>query len=59
MHPTRRKPRKFSARRSHRVTSRPGAPRQGEHNRDVLREILDYDDAKIDALARDGVVVEG
>jgi len=31
---------------------------QGEHNREVLREVLDLSDAAIDGLERDGVLVE-
>jgi crotonobetainyl-CoA:carnitine CoA-transferase CaiB-like acyl-CoA transferase len=34
------------------------APRLGEHTREVLRE-LGYDDARIDALARQGAVIDG
>jgi crotonobetainyl-CoA:carnitine CoA-transferase CaiB-like acyl-CoA transferase len=35
------------------------APRLGEHNRDVLRELLQYGEAKIDQLVKDGVVIDG
>jgi len=31
---------------------------QGEHNRAVLREVLEMDDSAIDALVRDGVLIE-
>jgi crotonobetainyl-CoA:carnitine CoA-transferase CaiB-like acyl-CoA transferase len=34
------------------------APRRGEHNREVLREVLGWDDARIDALQRAGVLLE-
>lgn len=34
------------------------APRRGEHNADVLRELLGWDDARIAALRRDGVLLE-
>jgi len=36
---------------------RRAAPCLGEHTDDVLRRILGYDDARIDALRRDGVLV--
>jgi CoA:oxalate CoA-transferase len=32
------------------------APRRGEHNADVLRDVLDYDDARIRDLERSGVL---
>ena len=32
------------------------APRRGEHNREVLRELLGYDEARIDALSAAGVL---
>ena len=35
------------------------APRLGEHNEAVLRELLGYDDARIDALASSGVLRSG
>jgi crotonobetainyl-CoA:carnitine CoA-transferase CaiB-like acyl-CoA transferase len=31
---------------------------QGQHNRDVLREVLGMADADIDALVADGVLIE-
>jgi crotonobetainyl-CoA:carnitine CoA-transferase CaiB-like acyl-CoA transferase len=33
-----------------------GAPRLGEHTRDVLRELLGLDDTTLDSLASDGIV---
>jgi len=35
------------------------APRLGEHNTEVLREVLGYDDARIEALRAAGVLREG
>ncbi len=44
------------SRSSHRV--RGPAPRRGEHNGEVLRELLGWDDAQIDELRRAGVLLE-
>lgn len=35
------------------------APRLGEHNREVLRDLLNFSDERIDALAAQGVVLDG
>jgi CoA:oxalate CoA-transferase len=35
------------------------APRLGEHNRDVLRDLLGYDDARIEGLEARGVLHSG
>jgi crotonobetainyl-CoA:carnitine CoA-transferase CaiB-like acyl-CoA transferase len=35
---------------------RASAPRRGEHNREVLSQLLGYDDVRIAALERDGVL---
>jgi len=35
---------------------RAAAPRRGEHNREVLAELLGYDAARIDQLEADGVL---
>lgn len=40
------------------VKVRAPAPRFGEHNRDVLSNILHYDDERIDALERDEVIAQ-
>ena len=34
------------------------APTYGQHNQEVLREILGYDDARCEALEKDGIVVD-
>jgi len=34
-------------------------PLFSEHSREILTEILNYDTHEIDALIRDGVVIEG
>jgi crotonobetainyl-CoA:carnitine CoA-transferase CaiB-like acyl-CoA transferase len=38
------------------VVAPSGAPRLGEHTREVLGDLLGLDDAAIDVLARDGIV---
>ncbi len=38
------------------VGVRGGAPYRGEHNREVLREVLGFDDARIDALESAGIL---
>lgn len=38
------------------VDVRGGAPYRGEHNREVLREVLGFDDARIDALEAAGIL---
>ena len=51
--PVVRPPARFSA-SANRV--RGPAPRQGEHNREILAELLGYDGVRIDALEREGVL---
>lgn len=48
-----RSPARFSASRNE---IRGRAPRRGEHNREVLRDLLGYDEARIDRLERAGVL---
>jgi crotonobetainyl-CoA:carnitine CoA-transferase CaiB-like acyl-CoA transferase len=31
-------------------------PRLGEHSEDILRELLDYNDARIEALRRQAII---
>ena len=48
-----RSPARFSAARNE---IRGRAPRRGEHNREVLTELLGYDDARALQLEKDGVL---
>jgi crotonobetainyl-CoA:carnitine CoA-transferase CaiB-like acyl-CoA transferase len=48
-----RSPARFSTSRNE---IRGVAPRRGEHNREVLRDLLGYTDDRIEALCRDGVL---
>ncbi len=50
-----RSPARFSA-SENRI--RGPAPRCGEHNGEVLRQLLDYDDDRIQALVDAGILVE-
>ena len=52
--PVVRSPARFSASRNE---IRGSAPLPGEHGREVLRELLGWDDAKIEALAESGILV--
>ncbi len=52
--PMTRLPYRFSRSR---VEARRPAPRRGEHNREVLAELLELDDARIRALEADGVLL--
>jgi crotonobetainyl-CoA:carnitine CoA-transferase CaiB-like acyl-CoA transferase len=51
-----RSPARFSATKNE---IRGRAARRGEHNREVLRDLLGYDDARIDELERDGILSAG
>jgi CoA:oxalate CoA-transferase len=54
---TRRIPRLPYRYSASRVAASRAAPLRGEHNRDVLREVLGLDDARIDALVAEGVLL--
>jgi len=49
-----RSPARFSASRNE---VRGPAPLPGEHSSEVLRELLGYDDERLDALAASGVLI--